>query len=65
MFVCMLFEMIFGEMFFFNVKLLIGKEFMLCEISLLIGEEGNLLSSQEILEGGELLILLEVVELLV
>ena len=32
------------------------------EISLLIGEEGNPLSSQEILEGGESLILSEVAE---
>lgn len=64
MLVCMLFEMMFGEMLFFNVKLLIGKEFMLCEISLFFVEEGSLLSMQEVLEGGELFILFEVVELL-
>ncbi|MGQ7159030.1 hypothetical protein ACUODF_57840, partial [Escherichia coli] len=47
---------------FLNAKLPTGKEFMPREISLLIGEEGNPLSSQEILEGGESLILSEVAE---
>ena len=45
-----------------NAKLPTGKEFMPREISLLIGEEGNSLSSQEVLEGGESLILSEVAE---
>ncbi|MDP0795428.1 enhanced serine sensitivity protein SseB C-terminal domain-containing protein, partial [Klebsiella pneumoniae] len=45
-----------------NAKLPTGKEFMPREISLLIGEEGNPLSSQEVLEGGESLILSEVAE---
>ncbi|HAI1218077.1 TPA: enhanced serine sensitivity protein SseB [Escherichia coli] len=57
-----LFEMTLGETLFLNAKLPTGKEFMPREISLLIGEEGNPLSSQEILEGGESLILSEVAE---
>ena len=52
-----LFEMTLGETLFLNAKLPTGKEFMPREISLLIGEEGNPLSSQEVLEGGESLIL--------
>lgn len=55
-----LFEMTLGETLFLNAKLPTGKEFMPREISLLIGGEGNPLSSQEILEGGESLILSEV-----
>ena len=55
-----LFEMTLGETLFLNAKLPTGKEFMPREISLLIGEEGNPLSSQEVLEGGESLILSEV-----
>ena len=54
--------MTLGETLFLNAKLPTGKEFMPREISLLIGEEGNPLSSQEILEGGESLILSEVAE---
>ncbi len=57
-----LFEMTLGETLFLNAKLPTGKEFMPREISLLIGGEGNPLSSQEILEGGESLILSEVAE---
>ncbi len=57
-----LFEMTLGETLFLNAKLPTGKEFMPREISLLIGEEGNPLSSQEVLEGGESLILSEVAE---
>lgn len=57
-----LFEMTLGETLFLNAKLPTGKEFMPREISLLIGEEGNSLSSQEVLEGGESLILSEVAE---
>ncbi len=56
-----LFEMTLGETLFLNAKLPTGKEFMPREISLLIGEEGNPLSSQE-MEGGESLILSEVAE---
>lgn len=57
-----LFEMTLGETLFLNAKLPIGKEFMPREISLLLGEEGGPLSKQEVLEGGESLILSEVVE---
>ncbi len=57
-----LFEMTLGETLFLNAKLQTGKEFMPREIRLLIGEEGNPLSSQEVLEGGESLILSEVAE---
>ncbi len=51
-----------GETLFLNAKLPTGKEFMPREISLLMGEEGNPLSTQEVLEGGESLILSEVAE---
>ncbi len=57
-----LFEMTLGETLFLNAKLPTGKEFMPREISLLIGEEGNPLSSQGNPEGGESLILSEVAE---
>ncbi len=57
-----LFEMTLGETLFLNAKLPTGKEFMPREISLLMGEEGNPLSTQEVLEGGESLILSEVAE---
>lgn len=65
MLVCMLMVMMLGELLFFNLKLLSGKEFILWEISYLLGEEGSLLSIQMVLEGGEVLLLFEVVELLV
>ena len=48
-----LFEMTLGETLFLNAKLPTGKEFMPREISLLIGEEGNSLSSQEVSEVAE------------
>ncbi|AYY74526.1 MULTISPECIES: enhanced serine sensitivity protein SseB [Citrobacter] len=57
-----LFEMTLGETLFLNAKLPTGKEFMPREISHLLGEEGNPLSTQEVLEGGESLILSEVAE---
>lgn len=58
-----LFEMTLGETLFLNAKLPTGKEFMPREISLLLAEEGSPLSTQEVLEGGESLILSEVAEL--
>lgn len=57
-----LFEMTLGETLFLNAKLPTGKEFMPREISLLLAEEGSPLSTQEVLEGGESLILSEVAE---
>lgn len=57
-----LFEMTVGETLFLNAKLPTGKEFTPREISHLIGGEGNPLSSQEVLDGGESLILSEVPE---
>ncbi len=57
-----LFEMTLGETLFLNAKLPTGKEFTPREISHLIGDEGNPLSTQEVLEGGESLLLSEVAE---
>jgi len=57
-----LFEMTLGETLFLNAKLPTGKEFTPREICHLIGEEGNPLSTQEVLEGGESLLLSEVAE---
>lgn len=57
-----LFEMTLGETLFLNAKLPTGKAFMPREISLLLGEEGSPLSTQEVREGGESLILSEVAE---
>ena len=57
-----LFEMTLGETLFLNAKLPTGKEFMPREISLLMGEEGNPLSTQEVLEGGESLFLCSIKE---
>ncbi|MTH45857.1 enhanced serine sensitivity protein SseB [Intestinirhabdus alba] len=57
-----LFEMTLGETLFLNARLPVGKEFMPREISLLLGEEGSPLSVQQVLEGGESLILSEVAE---
>ncbi len=54
--------MTLGETLFLNAKLPTGKEFMPREISLLLAEEGSPLSTQEVLEGGESLILSEVAE---
>lgn len=57
-----LFEMTLGETLFLNAKLPTGKEFTPREISHLVGEEGNPLSSQEVIEGGQTLLLSEVAE---
>ncbi len=57
-----LFEMTIGETLFLNAKLATGKEFTPREISHLIGEEGNPLSTQQVLEGGTSLLLSEVAE---
>lgn len=57
-----LFEMTLGQTLFLNAKLPTGKEFTPREINHLIGEEGNPLSTQEVLEGGETLLLSEVAE---
>ncbi|MGZ0720866.1 enhanced serine sensitivity protein SseB [Kluyvera cryocrescens] len=57
-----LFEMTLGETLFLNAKLPTGKEFTPREISHLIGEEGNPLSTQEVLGGGSALLLSEVAE---
>ena len=57
-----LFEMTLGETLFLNAKLPTAKEFTPREISHLMGEEGSPLSTQEVLEGGESLILSEVAE---
>ncbi|MGU3413887.1 enhanced serine sensitivity protein SseB [Enterobacteriaceae bacterium C34A] len=57
-----LFEMTLGETLFLNAKLPTGKEFTPREISHLIGEEGNPLSTQTVLEGGASLLLSEVTE---
>ncbi|MFV0261839.1 MAG: enhanced serine sensitivity protein SseB [Kluyvera sp.] len=57
-----LFEMTLGETLFLNAKLPTGKEFTPREISHLIGEEGNPLSTQTVLEGGSALLLSEVAE---
>ena len=47
-----LFEMTLGQTLFLNAKLPTGKEFTPREISHLIGEEGNPLST-EVLEGAK------------
>ena len=57
-----LFEMTLGETLYLNAKLPTGKEFTPREISHLMGEEGNPLSTQEVLEGGSALLLSEVAE---
>lgn len=57
-----LFEMTQGEALFLNAKLPTGKEFTPREISHLIGEEGNPLSTSQVLEGGIPLLLSEVAE---
>ncbi|QKN80887.1 enhanced serine sensitivity protein SseB [Scandinavium goeteborgense] len=57
-----LFEMTLGETLFLNAKLPTGKEFTPREISHLMGEEGNPLSTQTVLEGGASLLLSEVTE---
>ncbi|WP_312559761.1 enhanced serine sensitivity protein SseB [Atlantibacter hermannii] len=57
-----LFEMTLGETLFLNAKLPTGKEFTPREISHLVSEEGNPLSTQEVIEGGQTLLLSEVAE---
>lgn len=57
-----LFEMTQGEALFLNAKLQTGKEFTPREISHLIGDEGNPLSTRQVLEGGIPLLLSEVAE---
>jgi hypothetical protein len=57
-----LFEMTLGETLFLNAKLPTGKEFTPREINHLIGEEGDPLSTQTVLEGGAALLLSEVTE---
>lgn len=57
-----LFEMTQGETLFLNPKLPAGKEFSPREIAHLLGEEGNALSQQTVLEGGTSLLLSEVAE---
>ena len=49
-----LFAMTLGETLYLNAKLATGKEFAPREISHLLGEEGSPLSTQTVLEGGEL-----------
>jgi hypothetical protein len=55
-----LFEMTRGETLFLNPKLPAGKEFSPAEIAHLLGEEGDALSQQTVLEGGHALLLSEV-----
>nr|MBA2817198.1 enhanced serine sensitivity protein SseB [Candidatus Pantoea persica] len=55
-----LFEMTRGETLFLNPKLPTGKEFSPAEIAYLLGEEGDALSQQTVLEGGHALLLSEV-----
>ena len=57
-----LFEMTLGETLFLNAKLPAGKEFTPNEIKHLLGEDGGPLSAQTVLEGGQPLLLSEVVE---
>ncbi len=57
-----LFEMTLGETLFLNPKLPAGKEFSPREIAHLLGEEGNALSQQSVLEGGSALLLSEIAE---
>lgn len=57
-----LFEMTQGETLFLNPKLPTGKEFSAAEIVHLLGDAGNALSEQSVLEGGQALLLSEVAE---
>lgn len=57
-----LFEMTQGETLFLNPKLPTGKEFSAVEIVHLLGDVGNALSEQMVLEGGQALLLSEVAE---
>lgn len=57
-----LFAMTLGETLFLNPKLPAGKEFSPREIASLIGESGDALSQQTVLEGGTPLLLSEIAE---
>ncbi|QKJ88227.1 Enhanced serine sensitivity protein SseB [Paramixta manurensis] len=57
-----LFEMTLGETLFLNPELPNGKEFTPREIAHLLGEEGNALSQQTVLEGGASLLLSEIAQ---
>ncbi|MFD1801880.1 enhanced serine sensitivity protein SseB [Mixta tenebrionis] len=57
-----LFAMTLGETLFLNPKLPSGKEFTAREIAHLLGEEGDALSQQTIIEGGAPLLLSEIAE---
>nr|WP_024965388.1 enhanced serine sensitivity protein SseB [Pantoea sp. IMH] len=57
-----LFEMTLGETLFLNPKLPSGKEFSPLEITSLLGNAGNALSQQTVLEGGHALLLSEIAE---
>lgn len=57
-----LFEMTLGETLFLNAKLPTGKEFTPREIGHLLSNDGDPLSQQTVLEGGEALLLSEVAE---
>ncbi|MCU5773957.1 enhanced serine sensitivity protein SseB [Erwiniaceae bacterium BAC15a-03b] len=57
-----LFEITLGETLFLNPKLPAGKEFSPSEIARLLGEGGDALSQQTVLEGGTPLLLSEIAE---
>ncbi len=57
-----LFEMTLGETLFLNARLETGKEFFPQEIRHLLSREGDPLSQQQVLEGGEALLLSEVAQ---
>lgn len=57
-----LFEMTLGETLFLNAKLSSGKEFTPREVQLLLSPEGDAVSQQQVLEGGESLLLSAVSE---
>ncbi|WP_034916381.1 enhanced serine sensitivity protein SseB [Erwinia sp. 9145] len=57
-----LFEMTLGETLFLNPRLPSGKEFTPREIASLLGEGGNALSQQTVIEGGTSLLLSEIAE---
>ncbi|WP_147199199.1 enhanced serine sensitivity protein SseB [Pantoea sp. CCBC3-3-1] len=57
-----LFSLTQGETLFLNPKLPAGKEFSPREITSLLGEGGNALSQQSVLEGGTSLLLSEIAE---
>jgi hypothetical protein len=57
-----LFEMTTGETLFLNARLETGKEFSPQEIRHLLSQEGDPLSQQQVLEGGEALLLSEIAQ---